>query len=48
MRRRYEERYLPGQEMYRGLVNPEAQAHVVVDNTDVDAPVVLRWSPPGP
>ena len=46
VRRRYEARYLPGQEMYRGLVNPEAHAHVVVDHSDVDSPVVLRWSPP--
>ena len=48
VRRRYQARYLPGQEMYRGLVNPEAQAHVLVDNTDVEAPVVLRWGPPAP
>jgi uridine kinase len=47
VRRRYEARYLPGQELYRGLVNPEAHAHVVIDNSDVDRPVVLHWQPPG-
>jgi len=40
--RRYRERYLPGQALYRAEADPEAAAHLVVDNTDPAAPVVLR------
>jgi uridine kinase len=43
VRRRYEARYLPGQELYRGFVNPEAHTDVLVDNSDVERPQVLRW-----
>jgi uridine kinase len=45
-RRRYEERYLPGQEIYRVMADPAAKAHIFVDNADVQAPVVQRWAPP--
>ncbi len=44
--RRYRARYLPGQELYRAEVDPDATADVLVDNDDVDAPRVLRWGPP--
>jgi uridine kinase len=47
LRRRYLERYLPAQEMYRMMADPVGKAHVVVDNTDVNEPSVLRWAPPG-
>ena len=46
---RYRRRYLPGQALYRAEAHPVDVAHVVVDNSDPAAPVVLRWSlPPRP
>lgn len=42
--RRYRARYLPAQELYRREVDPLAAASVVVDNTDPEAPAVLRWT----
>jgi uridine kinase len=47
LERRYRERYLTGQELYRAQAGPEKAAHVVVDNTDPRRPRVMRWSPPG-
>ncbi|MFC3500935.1 uridylate kinase [Micromonospora krabiensis] len=44
--RRYLGRYLPGQALYRSEVDPEAVAHVVVDNDLVDAPTIVRWTMP--
>jgi uridine kinase len=44
--RRYLARYLPGQALYRGEVDPEAIADVVVDNDRVEAPTVERWVAP--
>jgi uridine kinase len=44
--RRYLRRYLPGQALYRSEVDPEAVAHVVVDNVRVEAPKVDRWAVP--
>ena len=41
---RYWQRYLPGQRLYRRDAQPQEQADIVVDNTDVDEPRVLRWS----
>lgn len=46
VRRRYLGRYLPGQALYRSEVDPEALAHVVVDNERVDAPRIERWRVP--
>jgi uridine kinase len=46
VRRRYQERYLPAQQMYRMMADPVGKAHIVVDNTDVSAPVVLHWALP--
>ena len=46
LERRYGARYLPGQALYRSEAAPESRAHVVVDNNDPAAPVVLRWSIP--
>jgi hypothetical protein len=33
--------------LYRLEANPEAVAHVVIDNERVDAPTVERWAVPG-
>ena len=41
--RRYRERYLPAQDLYRAEVDPVGRADVVIDNTDPRAPTVLRW-----
>lgn len=41
--RRYLGRYLPGQALYRSEVDPEAVAHVLVDNERADVPTVERW-----
>lgn len=42
--RRYLQRYLPGQELYRLAADPMSAADVVVDNERVAAPVVRRWT----
>ena len=42
-RRRYEQRYLPGQALYRAAAAPADEADVVVDNSDPLRPQVLRW-----
>ncbi len=44
VRTRYERRYLPGQVLYRAVAAPCDSADIVVDNSDPDAPHVLRWS----
>jgi uridine kinase len=41
--RRYRDRYLPAQRLYLDEAEPERRAHVVIDNGDPAAPVVLRW-----
>jgi uridine kinase len=43
-RTRYEQRYLPAQRRYLVEVDPETCADVVIDNTDLGAPRLLRWS----
>jgi uridine kinase len=43
VRRRYSRRYLPGQALYRQTANPVSHAHVVIDNSDLSRPVVVRW-----
>lgn len=43
VRERYEKRYLPGQQLYRAAVSPEAVADVVIDNDDPAHPRVLKW-----
>lgn len=47
VRRKYERRYLPGQALYRDAAAPLDAADVVVDNSDPERPVVLRWVPGG-
>jgi len=41
--RLHRERYAVSERIYVGEVDPVARADVVVDNTDLAAPVVLRW-----
>jgi uridine kinase len=43
---RYRARYLPGQALYRAEAAPLHNADIVIDNSDPDAPRVLRWSLP--
>ena len=40
VRRRYEERYVPGQRLYLSSVRPERWASVIVDNNDPASPVL--------
>lgn len=53
VRRRYRERYVPGQELYLGSANPEQWASVLIDNNDPQRPVIVnrKWisgaAPPG-
>lgn len=39
-------RYVDGQRLYLGACDPAARAHVVIDNTDLDAPTMRVRSPP--
>ena len=43
---RYLARYLPGQLLYRRSCDPEALAHVLVDNEQAKSPWIERWSSP--
>jgi len=45
VRQRYEDRYLPGQALYRAECDPEGHADVLVDNSDFSNPVVIRQAP---
>lgn len=40
-RARYESRYIPGERLYVAEVDPRARADVVIDNEDVDNPVIV-------
>ena len=44
--RRYRERYLPAQLLYRNEVAPIVRAHVLIDNEDPVRPVLLRCEAP--
>jgi uridine kinase len=44
VRRRYEQRYLPGQALYAEAASPLETATIAIDNSNPTAPVVLRWS----
>jgi uridine kinase len=37
---RYRERYVPGQRLYFGLCDPRAQAHLIIDNNDLNEPII--------
>lgn len=39
---KYLNRYLPGQRLYRERHGPIARSHLVIDNNDYDAPVVIQ------
>jgi uridine kinase len=39
-------RYLEGQRLYLGRCSPEKHASVVIDNNDLEAPHIVRASPP--
>jgi uridine kinase len=43
--RRYRERYLPGQGLYMSQVYPDQRADVLIDNTDLTSPELLRIPP---
>ncbi len=43
--RRYRERYLPGQGLYMSQVFPDQRADVLIDNTDLTSPELLRIPP---
>jgi uridine kinase len=43
VRRRYHERYIPGQRLYLAAVQPERCASMVVDNNDPAQPVIERF-----
>lgn len=47
VRRRYEERYLPGQAIYRSEAVPLDSADVVLENSRPEDPVVVRWGHAG-
>jgi uridine kinase len=40
---RYRCRYLPGQALYEAEVSPTSIADVVVDNSDFEDPVIIKW-----
>ena len=42
VKRRYEERYIPGQRIYLAEAQPERVASVVIDNNDLQRPVIRR------
>jgi uridine kinase len=42
VRRRYRERYVPGQRLYLESAQPERWASMIIDNNDPDRPVVER------
>jgi uridine kinase len=41
VRKLYEERYLPGEQLYMERVNPRSKASVIVDNTDPSNPLLV-------
>ena len=45
--RRYLERYLPGQALYRRRADPEGLANILVDNERPDTPRLERWGVTG-
>jgi uridine kinase len=42
VRRRYRERYVPGQQLYLNAVRPEQLASLVIDNNDPDRPAIVH------
>jgi uridine kinase len=46
LERRYQRRSLPGQVDYRQGSDPEALAHILVDNERTQTPRIERWATP--
>lgn len=46
LNRKYNERYLPGQRQYFELFRPKEKSHLVIDNRDYEAPVVVQRTYP--
>ena len=44
VRKRYEQRYIPGQRLYFAECHPRERAQVVIDNSDPSNPVIIRGS----
>lgn len=44
VRKRYEQRYIPGQKLYFDECRPRERAQVVIDNSDPSNPVIIRDS----
>lgn len=44
VRKRYEQRYIPGQRLYFAKCHPRERAQVVIDNSDPSNPVIIRGS----
>ncbi len=42
---RYRSRYLPGYTLYTEREDPERHTDVLIDNTNLQSPTVLRWPP---
>ncbi len=42
VRKRYEQRYIPGQELYYAECRPKERAEIVIDNNDPSNPVVIQ------
>ena len=41
LRRRYQSRYIPGQQLYLTECSPKEKAHVVIDNNDPSEPLII-------
>lgn len=40
---RYRSRYMPGQALYRQDARPVDAAHIAIDNSDAEAPQIMKW-----
>ncbi len=40
--RRYQKRYIPGEELYLSTCSPKDRAHIVIDNNNWDHPVITK------
>jgi uridine kinase len=46
LRKRYEERYIPGERLYLEQCRPQERAHIVIDNNDYRQPRLVKYLPP--
>jgi len=42
VRKKYQNRYIPGEQIYLSKCNPKARADIVIDNNDWNNPVILK------